>query len=291
MLVITTPTGQIGSRLLAELLDAESQPLRVIVRDPSRLPDAVRDQVQVIAGTHDDPAVLDEALDGAHGLFWLVPPNMQAISSEEHYLSFTRPVVAAIRRHQVGHVVAISSAGRNWPHPAGLLSAAFAMDDELERSGTAYRSLGMPFYMENLLGQLPRMTSQGVFSLPLSPDRPMATIATQDISATAAGLLMDRDWKGTGRIAVFGPDHLTPDEMAATITEVLGTQVTFEQADLEQLAAFMIGRGASEGTGRDFAAMCRAQQDGIYDEDWSQASLTPTTFRTWCESVLAPAAR
>jgi hypothetical protein len=79
--------------------------------------------------------------------------------------------------------------------------------------------------------------------------------------------------------------------MAATITEVLGTQVTFEQADLEQLAAFMIGRGASEGTGRDFAAMCRAQQDGIYDEDWSQASLTPTTFRTWCESVLAPAAR
>ena len=98
--------------------------------------------------------------------------------------------------------------------------------------------------MENLLGQLPRMTSQGVFSLPLSPDRPMATIATRDISVISA-LLTDRDWKGTDRVAVFGPDHLTPEDMAATITEVLGTQVTFEQADLEQLAAFVIDRGAS----------------------------------------------
>jgi hypothetical protein len=42
---------------------------------------------------------------------------------------------------------------------------------------------------------------------------------------------------------------------------------------------------------RDFTAMYRAQQNGIYDEDWSHATPTPTSFRTWCESVLAPAAR
>jgi uncharacterized protein YbjT (DUF2867 family) len=291
MIVVTTPTGQVGSQLLAKLLNADAQPLRVIARDPSRLQDTVRDQVQVIAGSHDDPAALDRALDGAEGLFWLVPPSMRAISAEEHYLSFTRPAAAAIRRHQVGHVVGISSAGREWPHRAGLLSAAHAMDAELEDSGAAYRSLGMPFYMENLLGQLPRITSQGVLSLPLSPDRPLATIATRDIAATAAGLLMDRDWEGTDQIAVFGPDRLTPEEMAATITRVLGSQVTFDQADLEQLTASLIQRGASEEMARDFAAMYRAQENGIYDEDWSQASPTPTDFRTWCETVLAPAAR
>jgi uncharacterized protein YbjT (DUF2867 family) len=291
MIVVTTPTGQVGSQLLAKLLNADAQPLRVIARDPSRLQDTVRDQVQVIAGSHDDPAALDRALDGAEGLFWLVPPSMRAISAEEHYLSFTRPAAAAIRRHQVGHVVGISSAGREWPHRAGLLSAAHAMDAELEDSGAAYRSLGMPFYMENLLGQLPRITSQGVLSLPLSPDRPLATIATRDIAATAAGLLMDRDWEGTDQIAVFGPDRLTPEEMAATITRVLGSQVTFDQADLEQLTASLIQRGASEDMARDFAAMYRAQENGIYDEDWSQASPTPTDFRTWCETVLAPAAR
>jgi uncharacterized protein YbjT (DUF2867 family) len=291
MIVVTTPTGNVGSQLLAELLNAETEPLRVIVRDPSRLPDEVRDRVQVIAGSHDDPTVLDQALDGAQGLFWLIPPSIRASSAEDHYLSFTRPAAAAIRRHHVGHVVGISSAGWNWPHPAGLLSAAHAMDAELESSGSAYRSLGMGFYMENLIRPLPQMTSEGVLSLPLRPDRPLATIATQDIAATAARLLMDRTWEGTDQIPLFGPDHLTPNQMAATISEVLGSQVTFEQADLEQLTAAMIQRGVPGGMARDFAGMYQAQQDGIYDEDWSHASPTSTTFRTWCETVLAPAAR
>ena len=291
MIVLTTPTGNVGSQLLAELLNAGTESLRVIVRDPSRLDDTVRQRVQVIAGSHSDPAVLDQALDGAQGLFWLIPPSTRASSAEEHYLSFTRPAVEAIRRHQLGHVVGISSAGRNWPHPAGLLSAAHAMDAELERSGAAYRSLGMPFYMENLIRPLPQMLSEGVLSLPLSADRPLPTIATRDIAATAAGLLLDRPWEGTEQIPVFGPDHLTLSEMAAIISDVLGSPVTFEQADLEQLTASTIQRGTSEDMARDFAGMYQAQQDGIYDEDWSHASPTSTTFRTWCETVLAPAAQ
>ena len=290
MIVVTTPTGNVGSQLLAELLKAQNQPLRVIVRDPAGLPDSVRNQVEVIVGSHDDPAVLDRALNGAQSLFWLVPPSMRARSAEEHYLSFTRPAATAIRRHQVGQVVGISSAGRNWPEPAGLLSAAHAMDAELERSGAAYRSLGMGFYMENLLRPLAQMISQGVLSLPLRPDRPLAMVATRDIAAAAAGLLLDRTWQGTDQVVVFGPDHLTPDQMAATISDALGSAVTFEQADLEQLALSMIQRGTPEGMVRDFAAMYQAQQDGIYDEDWLHASPTPTSFRTWCQTVLAPAA-
>lgn len=290
MIVLTTPTGNVGSQLLAELLNADSEPLRVIVRDPSRLPHAVRDQVQVIVGSHNDPSVLDQALDGAEGLFWLIPPSTRASSAKEYYLSFTRPAVGAIRRHEIGHVVGISSAGWDWPHPAGLLSAAHAMDTELENSGAAYRSLGMGFYMENLLRPLPRMLSEGVLSLPLIPDRPLATIATRDIAVTAASLLLDRSWEGTDHIPVFG-DNLTPSEMAATISDVLGSQVTFEEADLEQQTASTIRRGVPEGMARDFTAMYWAQQNGIYDENWAHATRTPTSFRTWCETVLAPAAR
>ena len=51
MIVVTTPTGNVGSQLLAELLNAETQPLRVIVRDPSRLDDASRSS----AGDHRQP--------------------------------------------------------------------------------------------------------------------------------------------------------------------------------------------------------------------------------------------
>lgn len=76
MIVLTTPTGNVGSQLLTELLKAGTESLRVIVRDPSRLQGTVRDEVEVIVGSHDDPTVLDQALDGAQGLIWLVPPSI-----------------------------------------------------------------------------------------------------------------------------------------------------------------------------------------------------------------------
>jgi uncharacterized protein YbjT (DUF2867 family) len=80
MIVITTPTGQIGSRLVRQLLDQDKE-VRVVVRDASRLEDAVRERVETVEGSHDDPAVLDKALPGAEALFWLVPPNPRAPSA------------------------------------------------------------------------------------------------------------------------------------------------------------------------------------------------------------------
>ena len=73
MVVITTPTGQIGKQVLALLLHHQHQdPIRVIVRDPIRLDSGVRSQVEIVQGSHDDPAVLSRALEGAEARFWLV---------------------------------------------------------------------------------------------------------------------------------------------------------------------------------------------------------------------------
>ena len=58
MLVITTPTGQIGRQVLDNLLTSEEK-LRVIVRDPSALSAEVRQRVDVIAGSHGDAEVVD----------------------------------------------------------------------------------------------------------------------------------------------------------------------------------------------------------------------------------------
>jgi uncharacterized protein YbjT (DUF2867 family) len=83
------------------------------------------------------------------------------------------------------------------------------MDAELERSGAAYRALSMPFYMENLLGQLDAINALSAFYLTYAGDRPLASIATRDIADTAAALLTDRSWAGPMNLPVFGPDRLT----------------------------------------------------------------------------------
>ena len=56
MIVITTPAGQIGRQVLGNLLDSGEQ-LRVIARDPSWLPAEVREDLDIVEGSHGDAAV------------------------------------------------------------------------------------------------------------------------------------------------------------------------------------------------------------------------------------------
>ena len=234
--------------------------------------------------------MLDKALPGAEALFWLVPPDPQAPSAEEHYLSFARAGAAAIARHEVGHVVGVSSAGHGWPGPAGVLSAAFAMDAELGKSGAAYRALSMPFYMENFLGQLDAIRRQGAFYLTCAGDLPLASIATRDIASTAASLLTDLSWTGQENLPVFGPDRLTPDGMAEVISRELGHPVAYHRMSMDDFASLLRSRGASDQAVKDRTEMFTAQDHGIYDADWATAKPTSTDFRTWCREVLKPAA-
>src|SRR5438270_9203501 len=111
MIVITTPTGQIGHRVLDLVLAADQQ-VRVIVRDPTKLSAQVRDRVEVVPGTHGDRDVVERAFAGADALLWLLPASGQAASPHEAFVCFTRPAAEAIRSQGVKHVVSISALGR-----------------------------------------------------------------------------------------------------------------------------------------------------------------------------------
>ncbi|MFH9354523.1 hypothetical protein [Kitasatospora sp. NPDC017646] len=197
---------------------------------------------------------------------------------------------AAVARHDVGHVVGVSSAGHGWPVPAGVLSAAFAMDAELSASGAAYRALSMPFYMENLLRQLDAIREQGAFYLTCAGDLPLASIATRDIADTAAGLLADPSWTGQENLPVFGPDRLTPDGMAEVISQELGRPVAYRRMGIDDYASLLRSQGADDQAVKDLTEAFAAQEQGVYDADWATAEPTTTDFRTWCRNVLKPAA-
>lgn len=290
MIVVTTPTGRIGGRLVEHLLDRH-RPVRLIARDAARVDQTVRDRVDVVEGSHEDPAVLDKALPGADALFWLVPPNPAAPSAMEHYLAFARAGAAAVARHGVGHVVGVSSAGHGWPGPAGVLSAAFAMDRELAASGAAYRALAVPFFMENLLGQLDGIGRQGTVTLTYAGDRPLPTIATDDIAQTAADLLTDTSWTGQAETPLFGPDRLTPKDMTEVIGEELGRPVAYHHVTVDEYASTLRLRGPGDRLVQDATEALAAQDAGIYNRDWATAAITATDFRTWCRQVLKPAAQ
>jgi uncharacterized protein YbjT (DUF2867 family) len=289
MIVITTPTGQIGRQVIDRLLGTREM-IRVIARDPSRLSPQVRDRVSVVPGSHGESDVVTKAFTGADCVFWLVPPNARADSPERYYLDFTRPACEAIKNQGVRRVVGVSTLGHGYHGKAGVLSAALAMDGLIERTGTGYRALAMPFFMENLLRQAQAIRDQGMFLLANAADRPLPTIATRDIAAVAAPLLLDGSWTGQASVPVASPDDLAPAEMAQVMSEVLGRTIRFQQVPLADFKAMALQSGASEERAQSMVDMIEAQNHGIYDsEPRDRYSPAPTSFRQWCQDTLKPA--
>jgi len=75
----------------------------------------------------------------------------------------------------------------------------------------------------------------------VAADRKAPTAATRDIAATAAELLLHRSWTGVGSVPVLGPEDLSQDDMARTMSEVLDRPVRYERQSLEDIGATLAG--------------------------------------------------
>ncbi|MFG2038350.1 NAD(P)H-binding protein [Dactylosporangium sp. NPDC048998] len=290
MMVITTPSGQIGRQLVEDLVD-RSAAVRVVVRDPASLPPHIRERVEVVPGSHGDPEVAAAAFAGAASVFLVVPPEPRTTDVDAHYLRFARVACDAVREHGVERIVAVSSLGRGVAKDAGHISAALAMDELFDAAGAHFRVLRLPFFMENLLTQAAGIRDRGEFWLANAADRPLRAVATRDIAAAAAGLLLDDAWTGHGDVPVVSPDDLSPDGMAAVMSEVLGRPIEFRRAALEDYRATMLGHGMSEAWAQGLADMAAVQNErDVYDLA-PETRRAPTGFRRWCAEVLRPALR
>jgi uncharacterized protein YbjT (DUF2867 family) len=291
MIVITAPTSNIGQQVLKTML-ASQQPVRVIAREPSRLPPSVRARVEVVQGSHGDIKVLNQAFAGAEAVFWLLPPNPQAASVQAAYVDFTRPACEAFISQGVKRVVGISALGRGTAlaNSAGYVTASLAMDDLIASTGVDYRALVMPSFMENILRQVELIKTQGMFTSPVAGDRTSPSCATRDIAAAATQLLLDTTWSGNGSVPVLGPEDLSFNDMARTMAEVLGKPVRFQQIPGDAFKARLVGFGMSDAMAQGMLDMMLAKNAGLDNaQPRTPEATSPTSFRRWCEDVLKPA--
>ena len=288
MIVVTTPTGDIGSRVLAHVLDA-GRDVRVVVRDPARLAHGMRDRVEVVTGSHGDAGTIARALDGATSVFWLPPGPPAADGPEEAYVDFSRAFCDALPASSVTHVVGVSALGRGWGRPAGHVTASLAMDDMIGAAGVAYRALACASLMDNVARQAGSIRDTGAFFQPTPGGLRLPHVAKSDVAAVASRLLLDPSWGGVAEVPLHGPADLTFDEMAATLSQVSGREVRFQQMPMDDFAAMMRGMGASDGMAQGYARMLTAKNEGM---DTMHRPVdrrdTPTTFRAWCEAELRP---
>ena len=289
MIVVTAPTSNIGSQVLTHLL-AAGERVRVIARDPARLPTEVRQRVEIVQGSHSEASVVDQAFQGADTVFWLVPSDPRAESPRASYVDFARPACEAFTKHGIQRVVGISALGRGWPKDSGYVSATLAMDDLIAATGVSYRALTMPGFMDNMLRQVEPIKTKGMFFSATPADLKMPTCATRDIASTAAKLLLDSSWTGVDSVPVLGPEDLSFNDMAAVMSEVLGKPIRFQEMPMDAFKGMLTSRGMTDGMAQGMVAMFVAKNEGMDSlKPRTPEGTTPTSFRQWCEEVLKPA--
>ena len=168
------------------------------------------------------------------------------------------------------------------------------MDDLIACTGVAFRALAMPSFMDNLLRQIPALKAQGVFyDVAVPSDHRAPTVAIRDIaSGRRARLLLDATWTGQSEVPVLGPEDLSPDEMAATMSDVLGTPIRYQRVPLEayrqRLTSFGMAPAIADGLVEMMVAKVHGLDLGVQRTP-QNALETPTTFRQWCCDALKPA--
>ncbi|HWD01166.1 MAG TPA: NAD(P)H-binding protein [Amycolatopsis sp.] len=288
MIVVTAPTGQIGGKLVSTLL-THDEPVRLVVRNPAKLPAEVAERVEIVEGSHRDPDVLDRALDGADALFWLMPAAATATSPYEAYVSASVPGADAVVRRAVPRVVIVSALGRGTQIYAGHVSASHAMEDLFRSTGAHVRALALPTFMDNVLRQVAAIRD-GVVPGTLPAEFRMPWIATRDIAELAAGYLLDHTWTGQDSVESLGGEDLSYDDIAGILTDVLGTPIRYERGERADLERFLVSRGFSEAMARSMMDMDRAGERGINNATPRTAeNTTPTTFREFAEKTVKPA--
>ncbi|MBC7842423.1 MAG: NmrA family NAD(P)-binding protein [Gemmatimonadaceae bacterium] len=292
-ILVTTPTGKIGSRILSNLLDS-THDLTVLARDPAKLTDAVRRRSSVVTGNLEDEKAVRLAVTGVDTAFLLVPPPGVTVTHWRAWIAAIGTTFAAAATSAgVSRIVLLSSTGAQHDDvgPVSglgdverLLSAAFA-NVTIVRAG---------YFMENLFGSLPTIASQGAFYGVSAPDTPYATVATSDIGDVAARWLADSTWTGHHIVGAHGPTALSPNETASVLSDVLGRPVQYVQIPAPALRDALLGAGlpalVANGYEDLFGGMARHLDAGDFSEEpFGAAHAGPTALRTFAERALRPA--
>jgi uncharacterized protein YbjT (DUF2867 family) len=228
MLVIAGVTGNVGSVAGKELL-ARGRAIKVIVRDASKGASWLKQGAGLAVGSLDDPAFLASALEGASGLFTLLPVDFFAPDVYAALRKTADSIVGAVKASAVPHVVLLSALGADLSSGTGPIRGLHYLENALRAAGTKLTALRPGNFQENVATALAPARQAGIFPN-FWADASVPMIATKDIGMLAAHLLMSPPQK-TEVIDLEGPAY-TSRQVAEKLGAALGK--TLQVQDIPQ---------------------------------------------------------
>lgn len=218
-IVVTTPTGHVGSRVLRLLVQAGVRPV-ALLRDPARLPPDLSGRVETAPADQTDRDAVLRATAGADRLYWVNPPAPFGSDPLARHAACARVVADAVRENGVGGVVFQSSGGAEKRHGAGDIDGLGATEEALDATGAPVLHLRCGYFMTNLLASAEEIAA-GTLSTPWPLGHPLPWVDPRDIGDVAAARLLGPAWGGRLVQGVHGPADLTFSGVADVLAAAL----------------------------------------------------------------------
>jgi uncharacterized protein YbjT (DUF2867 family) len=248
MFAITGTTGNVGGEVARNLL-AANQPVRAVVRDLHKGKSWAQRGCDLVGADINDVTTLASAFKGAEGVFLLVPPNFDPSPDFREARAMAATLRSALDAARPSRVVYLSTIGAQATQ-SNLLTQHTIIEQELGWLSMPITFLRPGWFMENSIWDVAPAIRNGVIPSLLQPlDKPVPMVATADVGRLAAELLQET-WTGHRVVELEGPHRVTPNEIAATFTELLGKPVRMEVVPEETWESLFLSQGMKNPTPR-----------------------------------------
>jgi uncharacterized protein YbjT (DUF2867 family) len=184
--------------------------------------------------------------------------------------------------------VNLSSVGAHLTSDTGPINGLRFHEERLNKlSLRSLTHLRPTYFMENVLFGLGLIKNDGIYGSPLLPEQKFAQVATDDIAARAATLLLDLAHQGRRVVELLGPEDLSPEQMASRISAVVGKTIPYVQFPYEAAEQAMVGSGMSATAARAMIGLYRAlnQKELVPEFGRTPAATTKTTFDAFLQTI------
>lgn len=232
MFAVTGITGNVGGAVANSLL-AAGRKVRAVVRDERKGEEWKRRGCEIAVADIHDAESLKKAFAGTEGVFVMAPPVFDPKPGFPEARSVAAAVRAALEAARPGRVVYLSTIGAQ-AIKESLLTQHTMIEKELKGTGVPITFLRPGWFMENFSWDVAPAREKGVIPSLLYPlDKVFPMVATEDIGRVAAELLEEK-WTGVRVVELEGPLRVSPNDVAATFSKLLGKPVRVELAPHEK---------------------------------------------------------
>jgi len=227
MILVTGPTGTVGSALLPQL-PSQGATVRALAHSPASRSLIEGHGAEAVDGDFDQSSSLERAMDGCEQLFLLSPAGPEQPQREQRAIDIARSV-------GVQHVAALSVMGASHSSPVAFARWHAEIDDYLAGSGLDYTILRPAGFMQTHLLPVETVTREGVW-YGMCGDGVAGFIDARDVAAVAAHVLTTPGHTGA-TYELTGPAPISMPRAAAALSQVLGHQVRYIDVPADQYRA------------------------------------------------------